>query len=79
MPKYANQKVHRYVVTEAWGDVPADVRALIDESDAYMLDTYRGQYTQWELERYGKIVGGWAGTYAGVSPNALAEREASRG
>jgi hypothetical protein len=66
----APRKVHRYVVTETWGDVPPDVLELVGEPDAYALDTYRGKYTQWELMRGGEIVGGWAGTHAGKSPAA---------
>jgi hypothetical protein len=68
---HKEQRVHRYKVVETWGDVPQDVLDLVGERGAYCLDTYRGQVTQWELERGGEIVGGWAGTYAGISPIAL--------
>jgi hypothetical protein len=67
-----DQRVHRYKVVETWGDVPQDILDLVGVRGAYALDTYRGQVTQWELERRGEIIAGWAGTYAGISPGAVA-------
>lgn len=44
---------------------------MVGDPDAFMLDTYRGAATQWEVERGGEIVYGFAGDYAGLSPAAL--------
>lgn len=65
------RRVCRYVVTETWGDPPEWLTQLVGEPDAYFLSEYRGSGSSWEVEKGGKIVYGWAGDYAGISPVAL--------
>lgn len=73
MPRHPLRRVHRYVVTETWGDAPEWVTSMVGDPEAFMLDAYRGPATQWEVEKGGEIVYGFTGDYAGVSPVALAQ------
>lgn len=71
-----NVKIHRYRVTETWGDAPDSITEMVGDPEAWIVDTYRGSWTQWEVERGGEIIYGFAGTYAGVSRAAEAKIEA---
>lgn len=65
-------KVHRYKVTGYWGNVPDQIKALLDAEDGYCVDYWRGQHTSWEIyDDEDGIVGSWGGEYVGLSPAAL--------
>lgn len=65
-------KVHRYRVTDWWGKVPDQIKALVGAEDGYCVDYWRGMTTEWTLaNRVGRLTGGWTGEYVGVSPAAL--------
>ena len=74
MPRFPNRRVHRYTVDETWGDAPEWVSEMVGQSEAFILDTYRGKVTQWEVERDGEIIYGFAGDYVGISPVAMGEK-----
>lgn len=73
MPRYPKRRVHRYSVDETWGDPPEWLSAMVGDPEAFILDTYRGDVSQWQVEKGGEIIYGWAGDYKGVSPVALKE------
>lgn len=46
----------RYQVTDVWGDMVGRI-----EVGSVVVDGWRGDTTQWEVECRGEITGGWAG------------------
>lgn len=68
---YRSERVHRYTVDETWGDPPVWVTDMVGQPEAFVVDTYRGKATQWEVEKDGEIVYGFGGYYAGISTRAL--------
>lgn len=68
------RRVHRYVVTETWGDPPEWLTDLVREPDAFFLSEYRGAGSTWEVaDKAGRIVFGFAGDHAGISPVAVTQ------